>query len=401
MIYIDHEKIEVFFAMSDVFKPFIKNERQQTLFETAERLANLVQKRLPEAEKNAAFPLESLKDIKESGYVVLPLPKEYGGQNLSLYELLLLQERLAAGDGSTALSIGWHMGIVMELSEQKLWAPDKFAMIAKEISENKKVLNRIATEPATGSPTRGGIPETRAVHDGNHYILNGRKSFATMASVLDYYLVSAYVEDKEAVGFFLIDRDTPGVKVEHTWDTLGMRGTGSDDLVLTDVKVTEDSLVEINTSGKKSPKGWLLHIPACYLGIAIAARNEAINFAKSYQPNSLNTPIAEVPHVKQKIGEMDLKLMQARHFMYRIAEQWDAHPEKREQLGPELAACKTVATNIANEVVDLAMRIAGGRGLAKSYRFEQFYRDVRAGLHNPPMDDMVIQMLAGQALKDE
>ncbi|MGY0694417.1 acyl-CoA dehydrogenase family protein [Virgibacillus sp. FSP13] len=388
--------------MSDLFKPFLKSKRQHDLFSKADKIAKQVEQRVPKAERNATFPLENLTDLKQENYVSLPLPKEYGGQEISLYELILLQERLAAGDGSTALSIGWHMGIVMELSEQNLWSQDKFAMIAKEIGENKKVLNRVATEPATGSPTRGGVPETRAVRDGNHYIVNGRKSFATMADVLDYYIVSTYVEDKEAVGWFLISKETPGVRVEHTWDTLGMRGTGSDDIVLTDVKLSEELLVELTNGPKKpSPKGWLLHIPACYSGIAIAARNEAIAFAKSYQPNSLDTTISEVPHVKQKIGEMDLKLMQARHFMYRIAEKWDDNPEERDSLGSELAAVKTVTTNTANEVVDLAMRIAGGKGLAKSNRFEQYYRDVRAGLHNPPMDDMVIQMLANQALKDD
>ncbi|WP_186578193.1 acyl-CoA dehydrogenase family protein [Aquibacillus kalidii] len=388
--------------MSDLFKTFIKTERQQRLFEKVAYLVPKIKERVKQAEQTATFSIDNLADLKSEGYVSLTLPKEYGGEDLSLYEFLLLQEKLAEGDGATALSIGWHMGVMMELSEQTLWSKEKFEWIAKEVGEYKKVVNRAATEPATGSPTRGGIPETRAVREGNNYIINGRKSFTTMASVLDYYIVTAFIEDKDAVGSFLIKSDQPGIEVEHTWDTLGMRGTGSDDLVLNDVELSEDMLVEINeTKGKRpSPKGWLLHIPACYLGIAIAARNEAIKFAKSFQPNSLKTTISEVPHIKQKIGEMDLKLMQARYFMYGIAEKWDKYPEERDNLGIELAAVKTVATNIANEVVDLSMRIVGGRGLSKTMPFEQYYRDVRAGLHNPPMDDMVIQLLAGNALRD-
>ncbi|WP_226035974.1 acyl-CoA dehydrogenase family protein [Aquibacillus saliphilus] len=387
--------------MADLFESFIKNDRQRDLIRMAERLAIRVKQRVPETEENASFSLENLNDLKSEGYVTLPLPLEYGGQQINLYELLLLQERLAVGDGSVALSIGWHMGIMMELSEQKMWTPEKFTMLAREVGENKKVVNRAASEPATGSPTRGGIPETKAVWDGTYYILNGRKTFTTMASVLDYYLVTAYVEDKQSVGSFLIEKGHPGISIEHTWDTVGMRGTGSDDLVLKNVKLNQDSLVEINTkSAKPTPKGWLLHIPACYLGIAIAARNDAIEFAKSYQPNSLNTTISEVPHIKQKIGEMDLKLLQARYLMYAVAEKWDNNVADRDNLGPELAAVKTVATNIANEVVDLSMRIVGGRGLSKKLQFEQYYRDVRAGLHNPPMDDMVIQMLGNRALTE-
>ncbi|WP_085524248.1 acyl-CoA dehydrogenase family protein [Tuberibacillus sp. Marseille-P3662] len=388
--------------MKEIYTPFVKNDRQERLFSKAERLASLIKDRAGETDRSATFSLDNLHELKVHDYVSLTLPKAYGGEELSLYEFVLLQERLAVGDGSTALSMGWHLGTMMELSEQTLWDEATFTWIANEVGTQKKVLNRAATEPATGSPTRGGIPETRAVRQGDQYIINGHKTFTTMANVLDYYIVTAYVEELETVGSFLIDRDRAGVSVEHTWDVLGMRGTGSDDLILENVTVPKDRLVEVVQSSKKSsPKGWLLHIPACYLGIAIAARNDAIQFAKSYQPNSLDTTISEVPHIKQKIGEMDLELMKARHFMYAVAERWDQDPDQRVNMGTELAAVKTVATNAANHVVDLALRIAGGRGLSKKSTFERYYRDVRAGLHNPPMDDAVIQMLAGQALKDD
>ncbi len=385
--------------MSYFLDSFVQNNRQQEMLETAESLAAKFKQRTEETEQSAQFSKDNLEDLKQTGYVTLPLPEKFGGKHINLSELLMMQERLAEGDGSAALSIGWHMGVVMELSEQQLWSQDQFEAFAREIGEKKLVVNRAASEPATGSPTRGGIPETKAVRQGEHYIVNGRKTFTTMASVLDYYLVTAYIEEKEAIGSFLIPRNTPGLEVEHTWDTMAMRGTGSDDLVLQNVKLPQQALVELNQGKSSKPKGWLLHIPACYLGIAVAARNDAVTFAKNYQPNSLKTTISEVPHIKQKIGEMDLKLVQAHYFMYGVARKWDEYPELREQLGTELAAVKTSVTNAANEVVDLALRIAGGRGLSKQYKFEQYYRNVRAGLHNPPMDDMVIQMLAGKALK--
>ncbi|MDC3412320.1 acyl-CoA/acyl-ACP dehydrogenase [Aquibacillus sp. 3ASR75-11] len=385
--------------MSDFDLMFIKNDRQKSLVEKAGKLASRVKQRVKQTDKTGLFSLENLRDLQEENYVTLTLPESYGGENISLYEFLLVQEKLAQGDGSTALSIGWHLGVVKELHEDHLWEEDTFRKFATEIGKNKSIVNRAATEPATGSPARGGIPETRAVRDGDHYVVNGHKSFTTMASVLDYFLVSAYVEEQDTVGWFLIYKDMPGIQIDHTWDTLGMRGTGSDDLILTNVRLPLEMLVETKTNKKPSPKGWLLHIPACYLGIAIAARNDAIHFAKNYQPNSLNTPIAEVPHIKQKIGEIDLELVKARHFMYAVAHKWDTDPDSRAEMGAELAAVKTTATNAANLVVDLAMRIVGGRGLSKQYQFEQYYRDVRAGLHNPPMDDMVIEMLANQALR--
>lgn len=385
-----------------IFQTYVRNERQQQLINLAERLGNQALKRIKQAEEYAQLPKETVTEFKQEKYFSLTLPKAIGGEELSLYEFLLVQERLAAADGATALSFGWHLGIIKELAEERPWQPEIFDKLAREVVENQVLVNRIASERATGSPTRGGVPQTIAVRQGNDYIITGQKTFSTMAAVLDYYIVSAYVEDKDAVGSFLIKSDTPGISIKKTWDTMSMRGTGSDDLIFDQVKVDQSLLVELNNQANpRKAKGWLLHIPACYLGIAIAARNEAIEFAKNFKPNSLNTPISEVPHIQQKIGEMELKLMQARSFMYQVATEWDNRTkEERQLLSAELAAVKTVATNIANEVVDLAMRIAGGRGLSKSYRFEQFYRDVRAGLHNPPMDDMVLQMLANRALSE-
>ncbi|WP_017472386.1 acyl-CoA dehydrogenase family protein [Amphibacillus jilinensis] len=385
-----------------MFETYIKNNRQRTLVEKAGRIAAKVEQRVHIAEASAQLPQENIDDLRAERYLSLTLPTEYNGEALSLYEFLLMQERLAVGDGATALSIGWHLGIVKELAEDKIWEAETFDWFARKVADKQILVNRIASEKATGSPTRGGVPETIAKREGDHYLITGRKTFSTMASVLDYFIVSAYVEDQDTVGSFLIKSDQTGVSIDKTWDTLGMRGTGSDDIVFNQVRVSQTMLVELNKQAStKKAKGWLLHIPACYLGIAIAARNDAIAFAKDFQPNSLKTPIAEVPHIQQKIGEMDLKLMQARCFMYQIAQEWDQRSlDQRQQLSAELAAVKTIATNIANEVVDLAMRIVGGRGLSKAYRFEQYYRDVRAGLHNPPMDDMVIQILAKRAISE-
>ncbi|WP_258871398.1 acyl-CoA dehydrogenase family protein, partial [Halobacillus trueperi] len=326
--------------MAGVWKRWIKNVRQQELFEKADRIAEEARKHITDTDREASFSYETLKVIKDEKYPSMSLPESEGGEGLSLYEFLLMQEKIAEGDGAVALSIGWHMGIMMELSQEQLWDKNSYDRLVSEVVSEQKVVNRAATEPATGSPTRGGIPETKAVRSGDEYILNGRKSFTSMAEHLDYYIVSAYVEDKDTVGWFLIDRHQPGISVDKTWDTLGMRGTASDDLVMDDVELQESDLVELKNGSKPSPKGWLLHIPACYLGIAVAARNDAIAFAKDFQPNSLDTPISEVAHIQDKIGEMEWKLLQAHSFLYSIARKWGEEPEQRGHMGAELAAVK-------------------------------------------------------------
>ncbi|WP_369404789.1 acyl-CoA dehydrogenase family protein [Piscibacillus salipiscarius] len=301
--------------MSQNQQLFLKNERHIDLYKRAEQLSSELKEHANKADREGRFLNETVQTLKNHQYLSLVLPETYGGMDLSLYEWLLMQEKIAEGDAATALSVGWHNGILMELKEGNLWSQEHFKWIAGKAQE-QKLFNRASTEKNTGSPTRGGRPETVAKKVEKGFIINGRKTFTTMAEVLDYAIVAAWIEDEEQIGWFVVDMKSKGVSVDQTWDTLGMRGTASDDLVLSNVKLSEDSLVELK--GKRSgPKGWLLHIPACYLGIAQAALNDAVLFAKDFKPNSLDHPISKVSHIRQKIGEMNM-ILDAQERIYTV-----------------------------------------------------------------------------------
>ncbi|MCM3154413.1 acyl-CoA dehydrogenase family protein [Priestia megaterium] len=372
------------------------NKNQESTYEKLLPLVEKFKKRAFKIDEEGTFPFENIQELKEAGYTRLSLESKYGGDELRLYDFLLFQELIAQGDASTALSIGWHMGITMDLREKQPWNQQMLDFIFKEI-EKGALINTAATEPKTGSPTRGGKPETTAVKTKEGWRINGRKTFTTMSPVLNYFLVKASIEGEEEIGLFLIPRETSGLSIEETWDMIAMRGTGSHDLVLENVEIKHDFLVErLGGFKKNEPSGWLLHIPACYMGTAIAARDYAVAFAKEYSPNSIEGTISELPNVQRLVGEMELELMQARHFMYSVASKWDETSD-RSALAGELAAVKHVVTNSACTVVDKAMRIVGARSLQRSNPLQRYYRDVRAGLHNPPMDDMTIVNLAKQA----
>ncbi|GAB3790072.1 acyl-CoA dehydrogenase family protein [Virgibacillus kimchii] len=374
-----------------------KEERITLLAKTAASFGDRAKKH----DQDVTFPFENFEDMQTIGYPALTIPKKYGGGGISLNEMLTYQQILGKADGSTALSIGWHMGLMKHLGENDVWKEETYASVAKEVIESGALFNNAATEPATGSPTRGGRPETSAKQGENGWVINGRKTFTTMAPILRYFAVSASIEGTDKVGSFLIRRDRPGVKVEETWDSIAMRGSGSHDLVLENVEVEENDLVEMLSSKKRTPAGWLLHIPACYLGIAQAAQKEAVEFATGYSPNSITGTISELPNVKQKMGEIELLLMESQHFLHSIAKKWDESSEEvRKTMGPELGAVKLSVTNKAVEAVDLAMRIVGARSLSQKSNLQRYYRDVRAGLHNPPMDDMTIMQLADQSIKN-
>ncbi|GIO23602.1 acyl-CoA dehydrogenase family protein [Oceanobacillus sp. J11TS1] len=383
--------------MTNLLQLHTKEERIQLLSKTVKPFKQRVRQLADDA-----FPYDNFKDLQEIGYPALTVPKEYGGAGISLDELLTYQQIIAQADGSTALSIGWHMGIMKHLGESKSWDENVYTKVIKNVIENGALLNNAATEPATGSPTRGGKPETTAVKKDNGWVITGRKTFTTLSPILTYFVVSASIDGTDDVGNFLVKRDREGVNVEETWDSIAMRGSGSHDLVLDQVHLDQEDLVEIISNQKRKPAGWLLHIPACYLGIAQAAQKDAVSFATSYSPNSIKGTISELPNVKQKLGDLELLLLESAYFLHAVADKWDKSDEEaRNTMGPELGAVKLSVTNKAVQGVDLAMRVVGAQSLKLKNNFERYYRDVRAGLHNPPMDDMTIMQLADKSIREE
>lgn len=378
---------------------FLEASNLEERLHLMQSLSQRFDKRAAEIDEKGLFPFENIKELTTSGYTSLTIPKQYGGKAISLYELVRLQEELAKGDGSTALSIGWHMSVMQNLAEKAAWEEDTFTRVVNAVKQGA-LINSAASERETGSPTRGGKPVTTAITTKNGWVINGRKAFTTLSPMLDYFLISATVVETGEIGNFLVHRSLPGVRIEETWDSIAMRGTGSHDLVLENVVLGEKDFVEKLQQGKKGANGGLLHVPSCYLGIAGAAKRYAVDFAKQYSPNSIEGPIIQLANVQEKIGKMELLIMQSQHFLYSVAKLWDSSSKnERGRLGPELAAVKHSVTNSALKVVDLAMRVVGAGSLSVKNPLQRYYRDVRAGLHNPPMDDMTIKLLAKNAIE--
>lgn len=365
-----------------------------------EQVALNFQTRAQYYDESGNFPFENFAELKEIGYPSLTIPEKYGGLGISLVELLTLQETIAKYDGSTALAIGWHMGIMKQLGENNVWAESVYESLASDVLKNGALINNAATEPNTGSPTRGGKPQTVVKEYNDGWIIKGRKSFTTLSPILNYFIVSASIEGTDHVGNFLVKRELKGVSIDETWDSIAMKATGSHDLVLENVHLNKNDFVQY-VSRSKNAQGWLLHIPACYLGIAKAAYKEAVQFATSYSPTNTEKTISDFPSVRERIGKMELLLFESSRLLYSVAAQWDKENEQeRQSMQTDLGATKVSVVNKALQVVDLAMRIVGARSLSAKSPLQRYYRDVRAGLHNPPMDDMIIMSLAEKAIKE-
>jgi alkylation response protein AidB-like acyl-CoA dehydrogenase len=178
-----------------------------------------------------------------------------------------------------------------------------------------------------------------------------------------------------------------------------MRLSASHDLILENVQVGAEAYTNLLDTPSQQTAIWGLPLAAVYLGIGQGARNEAVRFARSRRPNSLNQPISSLPHIQEKVAHMDLALMQSESVMLAVAEQCLRDPAS--VTAGQLAAVKYLATNHTVEVTDLAMRLVGGAALSLRLPVQRFYRDIRAGFGNPPMDDVTVGLLSKEAFEGQ
>lgn len=390
-----------------------RTPRQERFVALANELAPKFAARAAVHDREGSFPFENFTDIRAAGLPALVIPADYGGWGANLLETSMTIEALAVGDGSTALSLTMHMQTIGSALETGNWPPALLARICRDTVENGALINACATEPELGSPSRGGKPKTiaRPVSDSGStvaaeaWIISGRKNFASMSPVLDYIIIPATLQDgSEDVARFVVPRND-NIEIIETWDALGMRATGSHDIVLHDVRVSAANMfARANTAkptAREKANAWfLLLVSAAYLGVAEAARNTATRFAHERVPTALGRPIATLENIQRRLGQAELLIHQARVQLYHAAELWDRHPDKRVELGPTVIAAKVAATNNAITAVDECMRVVGGASMTRALPLERYYRDVRGGLSHPVNDDQAAVMFGQMALRE-
>jgi alkylation response protein AidB-like acyl-CoA dehydrogenase len=389
-------------ATSNPAPPYPKTARQAEFIALADSLAEVAAAQADVHDRENTFPHDTFGALRASGYLALTVPEVFGGRGATPLELMLAQERLARGSGSVALGATMHLGIVAGLAASRAWPAPLLERFFREVVEEGALINSAASEPELGSPSRGGMYATRAVRVPSGWRINGRKCWTTLAPALRYAIVLLTVEEADgttARGNFLVPIATPGVRIEETWDNLSMRATGSHDVVFDEVVVPDEYRLPTDQSvpvSKVSP--WGLLSSAVYLGIATAARDFAVQYARERRPSGLSGPIAELQTVQHRIAQIELLLVQARSLLYNTIETYLDHPAHRETIGWQFAAAKYTVTNHAIQITDQALRVVGSSGLARRYPLERYFRDARAGLGNPPMDDMALTLIGKTAL---
>lgn len=365
----------------------------------AEQLANEFATRADDADTNGALPFEDIQALKSSGYLGISVPKEFGGYGLSLKECVAAHLTLAQGSTSTALVAGMQVHLFGHEREIRSWKPEWYEQFCRE-AVSGALFNAVASEPAMGSPSRGGLPATTAVSsaDGSEWIINGRKTWTTGGEHLTHLLVRINIEGE--LGNVLIKQNTPGMRWEKTWqDALSLRASDSHDVIFEDVHIPHNYVIQRGATKKMANVWFPMIMASVYLGAAMAARQRVIQFALERVPTALGKPIATLPKIQRQIGDIDISLQAAQALLFDVAGSWSGKDEDRDYMAARIAAAKTMVTETANDVTDKALRIAGGTSITKSLPLERYFRDVRAGSMQPPSGDTALEMVGRAAIE--
>lgn len=376
---------------------------------SARQLADHFARRAAEHDRAGSFPFENFDDLRSAGFYGLTIPKRFGGSEAPLHTYLAVLEALAKGDGSTALSFMMHLKTFGQERESPAYPPEWLETMARGAIEHGHLVNTVATEEGLGSPAGGGLPDTTARPVDGGWVLSGRKTFTTLAPVLHYFIVLARIPTPEGeppqLANLMVLRTDPGLRIEETWDSLGMRATGSHDTVFEDIQLPLDRLLNRRTLGRADARGaagmaWFaLGLAAVTIGVASAARDYAVAYARERTPNT-NKTIKDYPGVRTRIARIDLLIQRSRALMDDACAAWELGVKEKPLAADRIAMAKIDTLNNCIEAVDLAMRVVGGVSLQKSRPIERYYRDVRAALHNPPLEDRALEQLARSALDE-
>lgn len=353
-------------------------------------------------DRENTFVEENFAVLRASGYSALAIPEEFGGLGASLRQVCYAQAELARYCGATALAINMH--IYSTLTNIYRWKNGAAAV--------EGLLRRIANERLllmTSGGSDGLWPSTTAIKDNGGFRVNGRKSFcsqAPVANVLSTFATYNDPNDGPVILVMGVPMSSPGVSVIETWDTLGMRGTGSHDVQLDEVYVSDAQIVARQSWGKIGPvlRSALLHAGATmgsvYYGIAAGARDEAMRVITKRQ-NGSGESATEDAAITRTVGLMEYKLRTSwwalAGSLNELADDYQYTLDEA-TVSTGLLAKRCLVTE-ATEIVDLAMEAVGGSAYFKRSPLERAYRDVRGGKFHPLPPEKTLQFAGRLALR--
>lgn len=356
---------------------------------TAQRLSEDFATRAAEHDAKDSFVAENYAAMREAKLFSAPIPKELGGGGATFAEHAAMIRILAHGCGSTALAYSMHSHpLQATIFRHRAGAqPPAEPLLRRIAKEELVIVTSGGSDWLEGSGT--------LVKEGNDYTFNARKIFSSGSPSGDLMLTMGIYDDPEKgpqVYHFGVNMHDPGVKVQDNWHTMGMRGTGSNDVVIENVKVPDASVSVRRPKGKWHPSFDVIAaiafplIGSAYVGVAESARDLALQMAQKRRDD---------PITQSLIGEMDTQLLVAQDALSALLAGVQNGFTPNLGLSDLTFKRKTTIANALARTVHLAMEVAGGGSFFRDKALERHFRDIQ-GMRFHPLHERRQQLFSGR-----
>ena len=355
-----------------------KHEMARTLFkEFAEKEVKPLAQEVDETE---VFPRGTVEKMAKAGFLGIPVPKEYGGQGCDPLTYAMCVEELSKVCGTTGVIVSAHTSLCCD-PIQTYGTEEQKQKYLVPLAKGEKLGAFGLTEPGAGTDAQG--QQTKAVLDGDEWVLNGSKIFITNGKEADIYVIFAVTSvvtdakgrSKKMISAFIVEKGTPGFTFGTKEKKMGIRGSSTYELIFTDCRIPKENLLGQEGKGfgiaMHTLDGGRIGIAAQALGLAEGALERTIEYVK--ERKQFGRAIGAFQNTQFQIADMATKVQAAQNMVYRAA----MAKATQKTYTVEAAQAKLYAAEVAMEVTTKAVQLHGGYGYIREYDVERMMRDAK------------------------
>ena len=328
-----------------------------------------------EVDETEQFPRGTADKMAKLGFLGIPIGKEYGGQGCDTLTYAMCVEELSRVCGTTGVIVSAHTSLCAE-PIKKFGTEEQKQKFLVPLAKGEKLGAFGLTEPGAGTDAAG--QQTKAVLEGDEYVLNGSKIFITNGKEADIYVIFAMTDKSKGtkgISAFIVEKGTPGFTFGTKEKKMGIRGSATYELIFTDCRIPKENLLGAIGKGfgiaMTTLDGGRIGIASQALGLAQGALDETIAYVK--ERKQFGRSIAKFQNTQFQIADMATKVEAARLLVYKAAIAKDT----QKKCSLEAAMAKLYAAEVAMEVTNKAVQLHGGYGYTREYPVERMMRDAK------------------------
>lgn len=350
-----------------------------------------------EIDEQERFPAETVEKLAKYGFLGIPFAKEYGGQGCDTLTYALCVEELSRVCGTTGVIVSAHTSLAGE-PIKKFGTPDQIHKYLIPLATGEHLGAFGLTEPNAGTDASG--QQTKAVLNGDHYILNGSKIFITNGGKADTYIIFAMTDKSKGtkgISAFIVERKFPGFSIGKKELKMGIRGSSTCELVFENCIVPKENLLGAEGKGfgiaMQTLDGGRIGIAAQALGLAQGAFDETVKYVK--ERKQFGRSISAFQNTQFQLADMKARIEAARLLVYKAALAKDT----QKVFSPEAAMAKLFASEAAMEVTTKCVQLFGGYGYTREYPVERMMRDAKITEIYEGTSEVQRMVISGAVLK--